>query len=155
MYLQTDRIGVLQPSTCIYRCSMDVSQLVTDRIGVLQRLYTSTCILQVLNGCLTASNRQNWCPAASVYIYMYSYRCSMDVSQLVTDRIGQVLNGCLAASNRQNWCPAASVYIYMYLQLCTVQLYAHTWQYICFTGAWEVVTSVTSLFSVVVEAWTC
>ena len=37
--------------TC--RCSMDVLQLVTDRIAVLQRLYTSTCIYRcVLCSCM-------------------------------------------------------------------------------------------------------
>jgi hypothetical protein len=102
----------LYTSTCIYSCvlcscmhthgvqctytlfkcrlSMDVSQLVTDRIGVLKRPYTSTCI----------------------------YRCWMDVLQLVTDGIGVLLvswSGRIhlhvftgaqwmsRASNRQNW----------------------------------------------------
>ena len=38
-----------------YRCSMDVSQLVTDRIGVLWHLYTSTCIYRcVLCSCIYA-----------------------------------------------------------------------------------------------------
>ena len=98
--------------------SRKFSQLVTNIVGVLSRLYTSNVYcavvcthmeyivyIQVLNGCLAASNRQNWCPAASVYIYMYlqvcrhvqctctlfTCRCSMDVSQLVTDRIGVLL----------------------------------------------------------------
>ena len=77
---------------------MDVSQLVTDRIGVLLCLYVFTGVY-----CAVV------CTHMEYIVYM------------------QVLNGCLTASNRQNWCPAASVYIYMYLQVCTVQLYAHTW----------------------------
>ena len=81
--------------TC--RCSMGVSQLVTNIVGVLSCLYTSNVYCAVV------------CTHMEYIVYM------------------QVLNGCLGASNRQNWCPAASVYIYMYLQVCTVQLYAHTW----------------------------
>ena len=30
--------------------------------------------MQVLNGCLAASNRRNWCPVVSVYITCI-YRC--------------------------------------------------------------------------------
>ena len=70
---------------------MGVSQLVTNIVGVLSRLYTSNVYCAVV------------CTHMEYIVYM------------------QVLNGCLAASNRQNWCPAASVYIYMYLQVCTVQ----------------------------------
>ena len=93
-----------------YRCSMDVSQLVTDRIGVLQHLYISTCMYMcVLCSCMhTHGLRHVQCTCT-----LFTCRCSMDVLQLY--------------SNRQNWCPAAYVYIYMYLQVCTVQLYAHTW----------------------------
>ena len=90
--------------TC--RCSMDVSHLVTDRIGVLQRLYTSTCVYR----CVLCS-----------YMHTHGLMHVQCTCTLFT------CSGCLASSNRQNWCPAASVYIYMYLQVCTVQLYAHTW----------------------------
>ena len=111
--LVTDRISVLQhlyTSTCIYRCvlcscmhthglrhvqctctlftcrcSMDVSQLVTDRIGVLLCLYTSTCIYRcVLCSCMhTHGLRHVQCTCT-----LFTCRCSMDVSHLVTDRTG-------------------------------------------------------------------
>ena len=140
-----DSVGVVQ--TCIHRCVHTV-QLYTHVHGHIHvytvQLYAHTwtyactmyIYMQVLNGCLT----ENWCPAVSVYIYMYlqvctvqlyahtwTYACTMYMYIVYM----QVLNGCLAASNRQNWCPAVSVYIYMYLQVCTVQLYAHTWTYAC------------------------
>ena len=113
--LVTHRISVLlcpYTSTCIYRCvlcscmhthglrhvqctctlftcrcSMDVSQLVTDRIGVLQRLYTSTCIYRcVLCSCMhTHGLRHVQCTMSCT---LFTCRYSMDVSQLVTDRIG-------------------------------------------------------------------
>ena len=92
-------------------------------------MYMYIVYMQVLNGCVAASNRQNWCPAVSVYIYMYllctvqlyahtwTYACTMYIymqvlNGLVTDKIGVLQH---------------LVYIYMYLQVCTVQLYAHTW----------------------------
>ena len=115
--LVTDRIGVLlclYTSTCIYRCvlcscmhahglmhvqctctlftcrcSMDVSQLVTDKIGVLLCLYTSTCIYRcVLCSCMhTHGLRHVQCTCT-----LFTCRCSMDVLQLVTDRIGVLLS---------------------------------------------------------------
>ena len=121
LQLVTDRIGVLlclYTSTCIYRCvlcscmhahglmhvqctctlftcrcSMDVSQLVTDKIGVLLCLYTSTCIYRcVLCSCMhTHGLRHVQCTCT-----LFTCRCSMDVLQLVTDRIGVLL--CLYTS---------------------------------------------------------
>ena len=69
--------------TC--RCSMGVSQLVTNIVGVLQRPYTSTCIHRcVLCSCMhTHGLRHVQCTCT-----LFTCRCSMDVSQLVTDRIG-------------------------------------------------------------------
>ena len=137
-YIVTDRIGVLQrqyTSTCVYRCVL-CSYMHTHGLMHVQctcTLFTYRYSMDVLQ---LYSNRQNWCPAASVYIYMclqvctvqlyahaWTYACTMYMYIVYM----QVLNGYLASSNRQNWCPAASVYIYMYLQVCTVQLYAHTW----------------------------
>ena len=95
VYLQACTV-MLYAHTWTYACTM----------------YIYILYMQVLNGCLTAIDEQSWCPAASVYIYMYlqvctaqlyahtwTYvciyvhvhnicRCSMDVSQLVTDRVG-------------------------------------------------------------------
>ena len=42
-------------------------------------MYMYIVYMQVLNGCLAASNRQNWCPAASVYIYMYLQVCTVQL----------------------------------------------------------------------------
>ena len=110
--------------TCIY-CAVVCICICT--------MYIYIVYMQVLNGCLAASNRQNWCPAASVYIYMCLQVCTVQLyahawtyahTMYMYIVYMQVLNGCLASSNRQNWCPAASVYIYMYLQVCTV-LHTH------------------------------
>ena len=64
--------------------------------------------MQVLNGCLAASNRQNWCPAV---LYM------------------QVLNERHAVTEFV-YCRLTSVYMYIvHDALCS--LYAHTWIYAC------------------------
>ena len=91
MYLHACTVQFVCTHICMYnvhytfftcRCSMSVSQLVTNIVGVLRRLYTSTCIYScVLGSCMHTHGVQ------CTYT-LFTCRCSMDVSQLVTDRIG-------------------------------------------------------------------
>ena len=65
------------------RCSMDVLQLVTDRIGALLCLYTSTCIYRCVLCCCMHTHG-----LSHVQCTLFTCRCSMDVSHLVTNRVG-------------------------------------------------------------------
>ena len=93
--------------TC--RCSMDVSQLVTDRIGVLQRLYTSTCIYRcVLCSCMhTHGLRHVQC----TYRHIHSLRAG---------------SGWVSHSDRHmySWCPVG-ICIHVCTGVYCIVVYAH------------------------------